>query len=118
MSKALKTISPAELAQHKGPASCWIAVDGVVYDVTKFASMHPGGAAVLLQFGGKECTNEFYEYHRKEVLAKFGPKLRIGLMEGCDRSPDYAKSESAFDASRRAPRHVWLFVAVLQAKAH
>lgn len=31
----------------------WIIVDTAVYDVSKFADMHPGGSHVLLQVAGK-----------------------------------------------------------------
>jgi alkylation response protein AidB-like acyl-CoA dehydrogenase/predicted heme/steroid binding protein len=76
-----KTITIAELSKHNTASDCWIAVDGVVYDVTKFLRSHPGGKNVIVSSSGKDVTEEFYSYHKKEVLAKFGPKLRIGLLE-------------------------------------
>lgn len=97
MSRTLRVISKAELAQHRTAESSWLAIDGVVYDVTKFAAMHPGGAAVLLQFAGRECTEEFFEFHRKEVLSKLGPKLRVGLLEGVAAVPDYDAADNQFD---------------------
>lgn len=71
----------AELSQHNKDTDCWIAVDGVVYDVTKFLKAHPGGKNVIVSSSGKDVTSEFYGYHKKEVLLKYGPKFRVGVME-------------------------------------
>lgn len=37
-------ISASEVAKHATPDDCWILVNGKVYDLTKFAPNHPGGA--------------------------------------------------------------------------
>ncbi len=36
------TITAADLAFHNKPDDVWIAIDGKVFDVTKWASLHPG----------------------------------------------------------------------------
>eukprot|EP00951_Prasinocladus_malaysianus_P040787 scaffold473199_cov40-Prasinocladus_malaysianus.AAC.1 len=33
----------------------WLTIDGRVYDVTKFAAMHPGGEAFIAKYAGKVC---------------------------------------------------------------
>ena len=38
----------------------WIAIDGVVYDVTDFQHMHPGGPIPLYQNGGVDGPELFY----------------------------------------------------------
>ena len=81
-------ISLEELGKHNSELSCWIAIDGVVYDVTKFLKAHPAGKEVILQVAGRDVTGEFFSYHRKEILQKYGPKLRIGVL------PGYKESES------------------------
>jgi len=78
---AAKVITKAELEQHKAPGDLWMVVDGDVYDVSKFARIHPGGAQILEEYGGKDVTVDFYEMHRKDVLTKYS-KLKIGRMEG------------------------------------
>jgi|SRR5712672_3245676 len=83
----------------------WIIVDSRVYDVSKFANLHPGGAAVLLVdpignylfhiiashvlktrgffIAGKDATNAFFGLHRQEVL--YRPqyaRLQVGIIKG------------------------------------
>jgi alkylation response protein AidB-like acyl-CoA dehydrogenase/predicted heme/steroid binding protein len=77
-----------EVAKHNSESDCWIVIDGVVYDVTKFAKAHPGGKAILLAFAGKDATTEFYDFHARDVLEKYGPKLRVGTVaDGLTATP-------------------------------
>jgi len=48
-----------DIAAHDNEDSCWIAVDGKVYDVTEFIGPHPGGTA-LLEGCGMDST-DLYE---------------------------------------------------------
>ena len=77
-----RIVSLAELAQHTTSLDCWIAVDGEVLDVTKFLRSHPAGQNVILAVAGKDVTKEFYSFHKKEVLAKFSSKLKVGRLDG------------------------------------
>jgi L-lactate dehydrogenase (cytochrome) len=43
----------AEIAKHNTRESCWVIVNGNAYDVTDFLDHHPGGANVILKYGGK-----------------------------------------------------------------
>lgn len=43
-----RSVSLEELAQHNTAGSCWIAIEGKVYDVTTFLADHPGGAKTIL----------------------------------------------------------------------
>ncbi|KAI0276143.1 acyl-CoA dehydrogenase [Russula aff. rugulosa BPL654] len=74
-----------EVAQHNKEGDVWIIVDSRVYDVSKFAGLHPGGAAVLLvdSIAGKDATKAFFGLHRQEVL--YRPqyaRLQIGTVKG------------------------------------
>ena len=93
---SFKTISRSELAAHHSESSCWVAIDCIVYDLTKFLRAHPGGKGAILAFAGKDATTEFFELHKKEVLLKYGPKLRIGVLEG---EPLKIPSAEDYDAS-------------------
>jgi alkylation response protein AidB-like acyl-CoA dehydrogenase len=58
----------------------WLGIDGFVYDVTKFAKLHPGGPQIIEQFAGLDVTTLFYEVHKQEVLTKYA-KLRVGRLD-------------------------------------
>eukprot|EP00440_Ansanella_granifera_P038488 gb/GFBE01041764.1/.p1 GENE.gb/GFBE01041764.1/~~gb/GFBE01041764.1/.p1 ORF type:complete len:519 (+),score=146.38 gb/GFBE01041764.1/:1-1557(+) len=75
-----RVVSDAELAEHAKPSSMWLAINGDVYDVSKFVKIHPGGAKVLEEYAGKDVTDEFYELHRHDVLAKYA-RLKVGRLE-------------------------------------
>jgi hypothetical protein len=49
-------IAPAELARHASTADCWIAIDGLVYDVTPWIPAHPGGPTLTGACGGDATT--------------------------------------------------------------
>ena len=70
-----------EVAKHNSEDSTWFIIDHKVYDVTDFVDAHPGGAYVLQQVAGKDCTEEFYNLHRQEVLQKY-EDLCIGTIDG------------------------------------
>ncbi|OTB11251.1 hypothetical protein K445DRAFT_322248 [Daldinia sp. EC12] len=61
-------LDAAELAKHNTASSCWIVVDGKVYDVTQYLEQHPGGAAILLKQGGTDATAKFRTVHSPDVL--------------------------------------------------
>jgi len=52
-----------ELSTHNSKESCWVAVDGKVYDVTSWIPKHPGGEDMLCLAAGRDITNMFESYH-------------------------------------------------------
>jgi len=77
-----KKYTKEEVARHNTENDIWIIVNGKVYDVTKFAKLHPGGKGVLEGVAGTDCTKQFYALHQHEVLQKYESKLLIGHVEG------------------------------------
>jgi len=59
--KDLKKIHDDELALHSRPGDLWMAIDGVVCDLTEFATLHPGGEQILLEHAGQEAGEAFHE---------------------------------------------------------
>lgn len=45
-----------------------VILDGWVYDLEKFANVHPGGASVLNMFGGNDVSIHYYMLHNHQVL--------------------------------------------------
>ena len=76
-----KTFSRDEVARHSVPGDMWVVIDEDVYDLSKFGKMHPGGESVLLEFGGKDATDMFFEMHKLEVLRRY-QRLKIGRVSG------------------------------------
>ena len=61
-----KTITLAEVAEHKDRNSCWVAIHNKVYDITKFLDEHPGGEEVILDVGGRFGTEPFEDVGHSE----------------------------------------------------
>ncbi|KAA1465947.1 acyl-CoA dehydrogenase [Dentipellis sp. KUC8613] len=83
--KQLKEFTREEVALHNKEGDLWIIVDSKVYDLSRFAKMHPGGANVLYvsSVAGKDATNAFFSLHRQEVLLRPQyARLQIGHIRG------------------------------------
>ncbi|KAF9468151.1 acyl-CoA dehydrogenase/oxidase [Collybia nuda] len=82
---ASKQFTKDEVAKHNKQDDLWVTVDSKVFDLSKFAQMHPGGLSVLLdeEVAGQDATAIFFSLHRYEVLQK--PqyiRLQIGVVAG------------------------------------
>eukprot|EP00957_Ditylum_brightwellii_P011359 858893-Ditylum_brightwellii.AAC.1 len=45
-----------EVARHNTPEDLWCIIDDRVYDLTRFAKLHPGGKAALVDVAGQVPT--------------------------------------------------------------
>ncbi|KAH9989450.1 acyl-CoA dehydrogenase/oxidase [Russula vinacea] len=78
MSKEFKEFTKEEVQQ-------WVIIDAKVYDLSRFANLHPGGRAVLVDgaVAGQDATEAFYGLHRHEVLERPQyARLQIGVLRG------------------------------------
>ncbi len=57
-------VTKKELAKHNKRKDAWMAINGVVYNVTQYMDYHPGGWDELVKGAGKDATNLFNEVHR------------------------------------------------------
>jgi cytochrome b involved in lipid metabolism len=48
-----------EVSKHNTNADCWIIVNSKVYNISNYASAHPGGTGNILNYCGKEATSAF-----------------------------------------------------------
>ena len=42
----------------------WTVIDGVVYDITNYVGMHPGGLKKILRGKGVDASIMFHKFHR------------------------------------------------------
>ncbi|KAF8305921.1 peroxisomal acyl-CoA-dehydrogenase [Clavulina sp. PMI_390] len=80
-----KEFTLEEVAKHNNHGDLWIVIDSKVYDLSKFAAIHPGGVSVLLddEVAGKDATEVFFGLHRQEVLlTPRYARLHIGTIAG------------------------------------
>ncbi|WP_405219859.1 cytochrome b5-like heme/steroid binding domain-containing protein [Agrococcus sp. Ld7] len=61
-------IDIAEVAQHADSASCWVAIEGTVYDVTAWIPRHPGGPDRILAICGTDASDGFSAQHGGQSL--------------------------------------------------
>jgi len=80
--KRKRIITKTELEKHNQEGNGWVVINGDVYDMSKFYTLHPGGEEVLREYYGKDATDAFYGLHRQENLDKYMPRLLIGRMDG------------------------------------
>jgi sterol 14-demethylase len=57
---ALPTYTAADVAKHNKVGDLWLIIDGYVYDVTKYAVLHPGGEGKILAASGKDASAGFH----------------------------------------------------------
>ncbi|GAA6063364.1 hypothetical protein JCM10212_004410, partial [Sporobolomyces blumeae] len=67
---------------HNRPGDLWTVINNDVYDLSKFAELHPGGHGVLYHHdvAGKDSSKLFFSLHRSEVLTRYA-RLKIGQLD-------------------------------------
>lgn len=80
----VKEISKKELSRHNKKSSAWLAINGIVYDVTNWIDKHPGGD-IIMKGIGKDATAIFKSIrggsgHPAFVVDKILPKYKIGTL--------------------------------------
>jgi hypothetical protein len=63
---ALPSYTLAKVRENNSAANCWTIVNSNVYDLTKWAAMHPGGPAVIRGLCGIDGTAAFTARHRNQ----------------------------------------------------
>lgn len=78
-----RVISKDELASHNQKGDTWIAIHGLVYDVSKF-DHHPGGKEVLDSVAGKDGTQSFEDTGHSNSARHMAEKFEVGVLEGME----------------------------------
>lgn len=84
--KEARVVTVAELASRRSEDACWVAIHGVVYDLTRFLASHPGGKSILMKVAGEEATDAFSLAHGEETLALV-QKYVVGVLQDCSYIP-------------------------------
>ncbi|TGZ49629.1 cytochrome b5 reductase 4 isoform X1 [Temnothorax longispinosus] len=58
-----QVVTLSELANHNKQTDAWIAIRGVVFNVTRYMDFHPGGVDELMRGVGKDATKLFDNVH-------------------------------------------------------
>lgn len=66
----LREISLQEVQTHYSTSDAWIILNNVVYDITTFLPLHPGGEKILIPLLGQDATNEFDDVGHSEEAKK------------------------------------------------
>ena len=99
---AARCIPYSEVQKHTTRDSCWVIIDGQVYDATSILDTHPGGATVLLKNSGKDATYECTEFSHEQCSSDtwFSP-LKQSI---CTYSPTWHALKPAHRGSCRICR--------------
>mmetsp|Transcript_43374 Transcript_43374/g.90588 ORF Transcript_43374/g.90588 Transcript_43374/m.90588 type:complete len:137 (-) Transcript_43374:140-550(-) len=80
--KARRKITVAELEKHSSEDNAWMAVHGLVLNLSKdFLDEHPGGPDVVTALAGKDGTQDFEDISHSDSARDWASKLIIGYME-------------------------------------
>jgi L-lactate dehydrogenase (cytochrome) len=64
-------ITTSELSRHNKSDDAWILIDKTVWDVTDFATTHPGGPEIIHQYIGGDASAAYHEVHAPSLLKKY-----------------------------------------------
>ncbi|TEA22470.1 Fumarate reductase [Colletotrichum sidae] len=77
-----KEFTLEEVAKHNTKEDLWVVVKGVVMDLSNWLDEHPGGPQAIMNFMGRDATEEFEMLHDDEVIPKYAPQQVIGRVKG------------------------------------
>ena len=64
-------LSRAAVERHASRVSCWVIINGDVWDLTDYMSKHPGGESIILKYAGKDATEIFKSIHPPGTIEKY-----------------------------------------------
>ena len=96
-----KLFTYQEIAEHNTTESCWIAIDGKVYDISKFLYEHPGGDEIIFDLAGQNATEYFEDIGHSDEAFKILKKLYIGDVDK-DSKPVAVERHTSSETSGEA----------------
>ena len=85
---ATKSYTLAQVKAHKSSSNCWSAVNGKVYNLTKWVKKHPGGASVITSMCGRDASAAYKSQHGTAARpAKSLIPYKIGILAKVQPQP-------------------------------
>ncbi len=82
--RSLQRIALADIARHATPTDCWMAINGAVYDLTRYLPEHPSRPEIIQPWCGKEASEAYRTKMRGRPHSAAAERLladyRIGLL--------------------------------------
>ena len=79
----IRVVTLAELGTHSVKNDVWMAIHGMVYDVTQFLPIHPGTEDLISQYGGMDADVGFDMFHEESILKQhLVPSTFVGVLAG------------------------------------
>lgn len=69
-----------EVAEHDDEESCWLAIDGAVYDVTDYLPGHPPGQEEIVPHCGTDATEVYQEVGHSSTAQSLRADRAIGVL--------------------------------------
>nr|CAH8873402.1 unnamed protein product [Trichobilharzia regenti] len=85
MSPEAKVFTLEEVRKHNRADDLWVIIHDKVYDLTKFASEHPGGEVVLEEQAGNYATEPFEDVGHSSDAREIMEQYYIGDIAPADR---------------------------------
>jgi L-lactate dehydrogenase (cytochrome) len=87
-----RRISVSEISSHNSDTSCWIVVNGVVFDITNFAPEHPGGPGIIYKYAGRDATQAYNEIHSPAIIQNGLPAdAQKGVIDSQTITPEWSQ---------------------------
>ncbi|KAF8365545.1 cytb-5.2 [Pristionchus pacificus] len=95
----LPEMTEAEVSAHAEKNSLWCIIDGIVYDLTKFADEHPGGDQVLLEQAGRDATEPFNDVGHSADAKEMAREYAVGRLKTTGEKAAPAQSSKVAGSS-------------------
>ncbi|CAK9812009.1 Cytochrome b5 reductase 4 [Anthophora quadrimaculata] len=95
-----RVVTLSELASHNKQNDAWIAIRGIVFNVTRYMDFHPGGISELMRGVGKDATKLFESVHAWVNYQSILQKCVVGrLSRGSGSGTTSSPTENAVSST-------------------
>jgi len=79
-----------EVLKHCTADDCWVVLSGVVYDLTDFHRVHPGGSKLITDVAGMDATKVFEPIHPSDIAERLlSPDVVVGVVDKSTIRPEH-----------------------------